>query len=624
MAQSPFPGRVRAPELNDGLGWLNTDHPLSLAELRGHIVLLDFWTYCCINCMHILPDLKTLEERYPNELVVIGVHSAKFTNEGQTDTIRQAVLRYEINHPVVNDATFAIWQQYGVRAWPTLVLIDPAGYAVAAYSGEGKLPQIDRDIQLLIAMYPEVTQQNPFPLTRETAPAMPLRYPGKVLADIPHERLFVADSNHNQIVILAPDGAVQARIGNGASGAMDGGYAEAAFNHPQGMARVGDTLYVADTENHLLRAVDLVGARVRTVAGTGIQSGWGATGGDARTTPISSPWDLTFLNGRLFIAMAGPHQVWVYDPETERIDVYAGSGGEARVDGLLPGAAFAQPSGITTDGTKLYVADSETSSIRQIDPATGRVTTLVGEDLFEFGDVDGSGARVRLQHPLGVDYRDGALLIADTYNHKIKRLDLATQAVVTLAGTGASGTMDGTPGTLYEPGGLNVAGDALYIADTNNSLLRRLDLTTGTLTTIAIAERTNPTDAPEFFPALETIPLPTSAIAAAMPISLAVNVTLPPNHHINTDAPNGQSLRVDGRSVPLPAPALAGGTMIVPLGALPAGWHEARYTLTLYYCRAGNEAACAIRSLQWLIPLTAHGGGETNAIPLTATLAAQE
>ena len=623
MAQSPFRNRVRAPELNGGLGWLNTDHPLSLAELRGRIVLLDFWTYCCINCMHILPDLKALEERYPNELVVIGVHSAKFTNEGQTDTIRQAILRYEIAHPVVNDARFAIWQQYGVRAWPTTVLIDPEGYAVAAYSGEGNRERIDRDIQLLVQTYPAVATQTPFPTTREEAPAMPLRYPGKVLADFEHARLFIADSNHNQIVICTPEGSVQTRIGSGAVGATDGDYQTATFNHPQGMAHVGDTLYIADTENHLLRAVDLAAERVTTVAGTGRQAGFRATGGDALTTAINSPWDLVSVHGELYIAMAGPHQIWVYCPSARRVDVFAGSGAEARVDGTLDDAAFAQPSGITTDSAHLYIADSETSSIRQIDLATGRVTTLVGEDLFEFGDVDGSGARVRLQHPLGIAYANGALLIADTYNHKIKRLDLTTQSVRTIAGTGAPGMADGQPGQLYEPGGLSGHEREVFIADTNNHLLRRLDLTTGMLTTIPVQEATAATETDEFFPALETIPSPAQRIAAHTSAALAVTLILPPEHHINNEAPNGQSLRVDGRSVSLPAPSLADGTIIVPLSPLSEGTHEARYTLTLYYCREGNEAACAIRSLQWQIPLIVNGADGAARIPLTATLTAQ-
>lgn len=623
MAQSPFRNRVRAPELNGGLGWLNTDHPLSLAGLRGRIVLLDFWTYCCINCMHILPDFKTLEEKYPNELVVIGVHSAKFTNEGQSDNIRQAILRYEIGHPVVNDARFAIWQQYGVRAWPTAVLVDPEGYAVAMYSGEGNRERMDRDIQLLLQMYPAVATQAPFHVSMEYAPAMPLRYPGKVVADTNHGRLFVADSNHNQIVVLAQDGTVQTRIGTGTIGAADGAYDAATFNHPQGMALAGETLYVADTENHLLRVVDLAAERVTTIAGTGVQAGFRATGGDAPTTSLNSPWDLAYISGELYIAMAGPHQIWVYCPSARRVDVFAGSGAEARVDGTLDDAAFAQPSGITTDGENLYIADSETSSIRMIALDTARITTLVGEDLFEFGDVDGSGAGVRLQHPLGVAYADGALLIADTYNHKVKRLDLATRTVVTIAGTGEPGTADGATGQLYEPGGLAVFGNDLYIADTNNHLLRHLDLTTGALTTIPVREAAM-VEAEEFFPELETIPIAAQTIATHIPAALSITLILPPEHHINTEAPNGQSLRVDGVSVPLPALSFDGGTITVPLGALSDGWHEARYTVTLYYCREGNEAACAITSRQWQIPLVVNGIGGVRNIPLTATLAAQE
>ncbi len=622
MVLSPFRNRVRAPELNGGLGWLNTNNPLSLAGLRGRIVLLDFWTYCCINCMHILPDLKALEERYPNELVVIGVHSAKFTNEGQSDSIRQAILRYEIGHPVVNDAQFAIWQQYGVRAWPTAVLIDPDGYAVAMYSGEGNRERMDRDIQLLLHTYPDVAKQTPFPIAHEEATAMPLRYPGKVLADTAGGRLFVADSNHNQIVILTPDGTIQTRIGTGAIGAADGACDAATFHHPQGMALAGDTLYSADTENHLLRAVDLAAECVTTIAGTGAQAPFRATGGDATTTPLNSPWGLAYVTGELYIAMAGPHQIWVYCPSAHRVDVFAGSGAEARVDGALDDAAFAQPSGIATDGANLYIADSETSSIRQINLDTGRVTTLVGEDLFEFGDVDGSGAQVRLQHPLGVAYADGALLIADSYNHKIKRLDLATQTVTTIAGTGEPGTADGAPGQLSEPGGLDVLGSDLYIADTNNHLLRHLDLTAGTLATIPVRDAATAAS-DEFFPALETIPVAEQRIAANAPTTLAVTITLPPGHHINIAAPNGHTLRVDGVPVPLPAPSLADGTITVPLSPLPEGRHTARYTATLSYCRVGDEAACAITSRQWQIPLVATGTNGAAHIPLTITLTAR-
>ncbi len=615
-----FPGRVRAPELRGGLGWLNTDHALSLAELRGRVVLLDFWTYCCINCLHVLPDLKTLEGRYPNELTVIGVHSAKFTEEGRTDNIRQAVLRHEIAHPVVNDAEFAIWGQYAVRAWPTLVLVDPEGYAVASYSGEGNLARMDDDIQSLIELFPDVAKNSPLPLTREEAPATPLRYPGKVLADAAGNRLFIADSNHNQIVIADLDGNVQGRIGSGAAAWTDGDYATAAFDHPQGMALASDTLYVADTENHLLRAVNLATRTVTTVAGTGEQAKFRAVGGDALEAALNSPWDVTIISDYVAIAMAGPHQIWLYDPDSGQVGVFAGSGAEARVDGDFAEAAFAQPSGITTDGAYLFVADSETSSIRQIDIAEQAVSTLAGEDLFEFGDVDGAGEIVRLQHPLGVTYGDDALYIADTYNSKIKRLDLTSGDVTTIAGTGKPGRADGTPGALYEPGGLGLAGDTLYIADTNNHAIRRLDLATGALSTLPIIERaTEPT-----FPALEVVPTAPQTVAADAPASLAVSLSLPPDHHINTAAPNAQHLTVDGAAVPLPAPELTEDTLTVSLPSLMAGQHDLRYTLTLYYCREGNEAACSIRSLQWRVHVAAVEGAGVAAVSLSAMLTPQE
>lgn len=619
-----FAGRVRAPDLIGGLGWLNTDHPLSLAELKGRIVLLDFWTYCCINCMHIVPDLRTLEERYPRELVVVGVHSAKFAEEGQTENIRQAILRYEIPHPVVNDAKFAIWQQYGVRAWPTLVLLDPQGYAVAVYSGEGNLAQMDDDIQALIAMYPEVSAQEPLPLTREEATATVLRYPGKILADAPHDRFFIADSNHNQIVVSDLAGNVRERIGTGSAGREDGDYAVAAFNHPQGMALDpnSDTLYVADTENHLLRAVNLTTRTVTTLAGTGKQARFQAIGGDALTSALNSPWDLALVSGYIMIAMAGPHQIWLYDAEDEKVGIFAGSGAEARVDGDFATAAFAQPSGITTDGALLFVADSETSSIRQIDIMEGEVSTLAGLDLFEFGDLDGTGDMVRLQHPLGVAYSDDALYIADTYNSKVKRLDLSTGEVRTVAGTGTAGNADGAPGALYEPGGLSLAGNTLYIADTNNHAIRRLDLMTGVLSTLPINDTRDTGQAGEFFPALETVSVPPQTVAADAPATLAITLALPPEHHLNLEAPNGQYLRVDGEKITLPAPTVIDNTLTVPLAALAVGTHDLQYTLTLYYCREGNEAACTLRSLQWQVLVTANGT-TAHTIPLTATLTPQ-
>src|SRR5256886_2499120 len=482
--------RIRAPELTGARGWLNTDKPLTLSALKGKVVLLDFWTYGCINCMHIIPDLKRLERKYPNELVVIGVHSAKFANEKETENIRRIVLRYEIEHPVVNDADFAIWNAYGVNAWPTRYLIDPAGYIIGRLSGEGRYEVIDKAISDTIAEFRKRGKLNEAPLKlvleRAKIGDLPLAFPGKILADAKNDRLFIADSDHNRIVIAKLDGTLLETIGTGTHGADDGSFDRATFFRPQGMALDGDTLYVADTENHLIRAVDLKSKTVPTVAGTGRQSREPEVG-MARATALNSPWDLQLVGRTLYIAMAGPHQVWKLDLVLREVSVFAGSGREGRHDSSLLKAEFAQPSGLASDGQTLYSADSEANIIRAIDLGPeGRVRTLAGGDLFEFGDKDGSGDSVRLQHPLGISFWQGHLLIADTYNHKIKLLDPKARSVNTFAGSGKPGQADGALPSFYEPGGLTIAGDKLYVADTNNHAIRVVDLKTKETKTLPI------------------------------------------------------------------------------------------------------------------------------------------
>src|SRR5215212_3675646 len=232
--------KVRAPEITGGRGWLNTDKPLSIATLKGKIVLLDFWTYGCINCIHIIPDLKKLEAKYANQLVVIGVHSAKFENEKETENIRRIVLRYEIEHPVYNDSEFAVWQRYGVRAWPTQVLIDPAGYIVGGVSGEGNYEVIDQTIAKLTEDFRKRGELNEQPLKvvleRAKIGDLPLAFPGKVLADAATDRLFIADSNHNRIVITKLDGSLIDVVGTGEAGEADGAFDKASFYRPQGLA----------------------------------------------------------------------------------------------------------------------------------------------------------------------------------------------------------------------------------------------------------------------------------------------------------------------------------------------------------------------------------------------------
>lgn len=486
LRQRSFP----APELDGGVAWLNTAGPLRLKDLRGKVVLLDFWTFCCINCIHVMPDLARLEKKYPNELVVIGVHSAKFENEKNTDAIRKAILRYEIAHPVINDAHLALWRAYRVRSWPSFVVIDPEGNVVAHESGEGIYDELDREIARQIRIHKAKRTLNTrplkFQLVRESG-ASPLFFPGKVLADPAGKRLFIADSTHHRIVVTDLDGKMIAIAGTGVPGRTDGAFDKAQFNDPQGMALKGDLLFVADRKNHLIRALDLKALTVVTAAGTGEQGRDREGDGPALSVGINSPWDLLIDGSRMFIAMAGHHQIWVMDLMRNRIAAYAGDGGEDIVDGPLSRSRFAQPSGLASDGRLLYVADSETSSIRSV-PMTGRgeVHTLVGLDLFKFGDIDGIGDRVRLQHALGVVYHDGMLYIADTYNSKIKVLDPVRRECRTFLGGEPGGWLAGP--LFNEPGGLSIADGKLYVADTNAHRIRVVDLRTKKVTTLKLQD----------------------------------------------------------------------------------------------------------------------------------------
>ena len=488
-------GVIHAPDFSDGMEWFNTDLPLKLAKLRGKIVILDFWTACCINCLHVLADLRLLEEKYPRELAVIGVHSAKFTAEREGEYIRQAILRLGITHPVVNDRDLEIWDAYTVRAWPTLVLIDPTGRIVGALSGEGIYDTFDRLItEIIAALDPQGLidrREVAFGSEREDMPESLLSFPGKVHADERSGRLFIADTNHHRIVVAGlSDGRIREVVGGGRQGFADGPFAEAAVNSPQGIAFDGHSLFIADTGNHAIRRIDFDGKTVVTIAGTGRQAREFNRYGEAAKTPLNSPWDLALHAGILYIAMAGAHQLWRLDLESGQIRPHAGSVREGRLDGPLMRADLAQPSGLATDGRLLYVADSENSAIRAaaIDPK-GEVETLAGGELFDFGDADGTGLTARFQHPLGLAYHEGMLFIADTYNNKIRCLVLADRSVTTLAGTGEAGLADGrgTEARFSEPSGISAAGGTLYVADTNNHVIRRLDPATGWTETFTLS-----------------------------------------------------------------------------------------------------------------------------------------
>ncbi|MFD9413850.1 NHL domain-containing thioredoxin family protein [Streptomyces goshikiensis] len=482
-ASAPRRARVRAPELIGEGGWLNTGgKDLTLADLRGRIVILDFWTFCCINCLHVLDELRELEEKHRDTVVIIGVHSPKFVHEAEHAAVVDAVERYEVHHPVLDDPKLATWKQYAVRAWPTLVVIDPEGYIVAQHAGEGHAHALARLVAELEAEHETkgTLRRGDGPYVAPEAVATDLRFPGKALL-LPSGNFLVSDSTRHQLVELAADGeSVVRRIGSG-----ERGFGPDAFSEPQGLALLPDgTVVVADTVNHALRRFDPATGSVETVAGTGRQWWQGSpTSGPALEVDLSSPWDVAWWQGKVWIAMAGVHQLWTWDPATRTVAVAAGTTNEGLVDGPAAEAWFAQPSGLAAAGDRLWVADSETSSLRYLEAAPDGdgnvVTSAVGTGLFDFGHRDGDAGQALLQHPLGVTaLPDGSVAVCDTYNHALRRFDPATGQVTTLATD------------LREPSDAVLAGDDIVVVESARHRLTRLRLPEEAVRVDAVAHRT--------------------------------------------------------------------------------------------------------------------------------------
>ncbi|WP_426227716.1 NHL domain-containing thioredoxin family protein [Pseudarthrobacter sp. DSP2-3-2b1] len=486
--------RVRASELV-GRNWLNTGgKSLDLEALRGKIVLLDFWTFCCINCLHVLDELRPLEDEFSDVLVTVGVHSPKFEHEADPVALAAAVERYEIHHPVLDDPELDTWKAYTARAWPTLVVIDPEGYIVAHLSGEGHADGLAVLIPELIAEHEAkgTLHRGSGPYVAPEATSGTLRFPGKALflpagrgaainkasdggasvdAAAAHGSWLVTDTGHHRLVQLGTDfHTVLATFGSGTKGHADGPAAAvdsvkptAQFNEPQGLvllpedlaAKTGYDVVIADSVNHRLRGLSLADGTVTTLVGSGVQrlleTGPARVDEDAAgftgklsehplEVSLSSPWDVvwsTKLNA-VVIAMAGTHQIFSFDPLTGAVAIVAGNGLEGLQDGPAHEAWFAQPSGLAEDADgSIWVADSETSALRKLaidDDGTVTVESAVGKGLFDFGFRDGAAADARLQHPLGVTVLpDGSVAIADTYNGAVRRYDPATKTVSTLA-----------------------------------------------------------------------------------------------------------------------------------------------------------------------------------------------
>jgi DNA-binding beta-propeller fold protein YncE len=631
----PASDRTPAPEFPDGLDWLNVEEPLDLASLRGKIVLLDFWTYGCINCIHIIPDLKRLETEFPDELVVIGVHSAKFDNEGNTDNIREVTQRYDLRHPVVNDADFEVWNSWGAQAWPTVALIDPEGNAVGIHAGEGVYQVVQPVIWTLLEEFSGAGQIDLTPISlvleRDRSPNTVLSYPGKVYADPSSDRLFIADTGRHRIIAATDHGTVTAVFGSGKEGFEDGSGTDASFSSPQGLLADGDTLYVADTNNHAVRSINLATGSVTTLAGTGEQ-GWPPVAGPVNEVALNSPWALELAGDDLYVANAGTHQIWTINLSSGTAAPSVGSAAEGTTNGPLPLAELAQPSGLAigADGT-LYFADSESSSIRSaaVAESAGETALVAGGEtnLFEFGDLDGIGTDARFQHPLGIDDYAGTLLVADTYNSKIKSVDPATGQATTLFGS-EQGWSDGLAPQFYEPGGLSVDGDLLWVADANNHVIRMIDLTTSVTTTLVLSGLdafAAPLDSQEFPGTVVTLPTVSAGAGAA---ELLLDVRLPEGYKVNDDASSSLTLADDGGVSLFPGGErvdVTGTTFPVSIPLeLREGLGMITADLALVWCREDAEGLCLLEQARFEIPLDVAATGPSASIRLPLGLTAPE
>jgi len=585
--------RVRAPELH-GRGWLNTGGTsYSIGDFRGRFLLLDFWAFCCVNCLHVLDELRPVEEKYAGELVVVGVHSPKFVHEADPDALAAAVERYSVEHPVLDDPELVTWQAYTARAWPTLVLVDPEGYVVAQYAGEGHAHAIDA---LLAELRQEhlakgTLQPGGSPYVAPTVEAGDLRFPAKVVA-LPDGGFLVADAGHHSLVELADDAeTVVRRIGAGERGLIDGPADEARFSEPNGLcllppslaAEVGYDLVVADTVNHALRGVRLSDGSVRTLAGDGRQLFPGTPGSEGA---LSSPWDVAWWQDRVWVAMAGVHQLWTFDPVSNAVAVAAGTTNEGLVDGPLAEAWFAQTSGLAVDGDRLWLADSETSSVRVV--SDGGVHTAVGTGLFDFGLRDGPADQALLQHPLGVTVLpDGSVAVCDTYNGAVRLL--RDGAVSTLA-TG-----------LAEPSGAVVDGDHLLVVESAAHRLTRVPL--GVAAQVdGFASRTQRP--------------PTSIRGGALEI--VVDFTPPPGQKVDDRFGPPSQLLVSATPPALLTAGEGRGTSLTRTVTIDAAvgdgvLHVAARAASCD-AHAGEGAACHLHQQDWGVPVRVTADGETRLV----------
>ncbi|GMU42651.1 MAG: redoxin domain-containing protein [Xanthomonadales bacterium] len=473
-------GDIYLGEFPPGVEWVNVDEAPRLDALRGKAVLLNFWTGSSIACEQQAQELRQLETKFHDGLAILGVHTPRHPAEAESDVVLKTANRWHLRHPVVNDREWLIWRQLGIQCWPSVALFDHGARLLGIYPGEGRRSELEARIQQVLDQAAEGDGRNydPAPVARKPEPRGALRFPTRIVATSAH--LYVADTGYNRILELGFDGRLNRQFGSGNPGHWDARGTEAGFRNPIGLALWKDFLFVADTGNHVLRRVRLLSGDVETIAGNGMCERPGAADiPTPRATPLASPTDVAVINDRLYVAMAGSHQIWQLDQGRGSLNLFVGNGREDGVDGTGSFSSFAQPTALAVVGDQLYVLDASTSALRSVRVGEARVSTLIQGGLFSDGGSDGPGMVARMCHPtaLHADAARGVLWITDALNHKLRVYNLAKNELKTV----------NISYRMHSPAGVCVAQQSVWIANTDAHEILKLDLKTGKLSRLPIS-----------------------------------------------------------------------------------------------------------------------------------------
>jgi thiol-disulfide isomerase/thioredoxin len=510
--------------------WLNSQNEITLEDLKGRAILLHFWNRSCSPCIEALPAIKKLENDLGSKLTVIGVYSAKFENEKRSSVILNAILKHDINSLVINDIDLKLWNEFEVKAWPTFVLISPTGHEYERYEGIGELGEVTKDVRNMVSKYRYEINRAPLPILPEKFSQIGnvLSFPSKLeyasdLKQGSHKisALFVANSGQNSIVVSSLAGGILFKIGSGREGFADGNFSEAQFRAPQGTLFSKQKLYVVDTGNHALRVIDFETKQVSTLIGNGEKGGIISGEIDADEIGLASPTDLEFFPNRnkIIISNSGTHQILSYDLESGKITPLAGSGKKGSKDGKYPNNSLSQTSDMVVSRKKIYFLDALTSSLRVLD-GEGDVKTLVTSGL---------------QNPLALTTDGIRLYIADSFNNRIKKYHIANKKLTTLIG-GQAGDSVGRTTHFDSPEGIIRVMNRIYIADANNN---RIVVLNSSKLTSEILDVIPPLKLPkegflEYLPNLQKSDL----ISVSPNKNIALNINLNKGWKINEDGPS--------------------------------------------------------------------------------------